>query len=217
MNHSEPNQTIRIVIADDHPIVRKGFVNVIESSPGLLIVGEAADGTEAVQLVHEKDPDILVMDVSMPYLNGIEALDYLKDDRVRVIILTMYEDEAFFREAMNAGVWGYLLKDCAVEDLVKCIRSVAAGKRYVSPVLTDLLVGQKDTKNVQLGIDLTAGEWRVLRLIAENMTSREIADDLCLSLRTVQNHRANICRKLNIRGYNKLLEFALQHKRELMD
>lgn len=209
--------SIRIVIADDHPIVRRGFVNIIADSPDIDVVGEAGDGALAVELIHQLKPDIAVLDVAMPHLNGIEALRYLSDDPVRVIMLTMYEDEAFFREALDAGVWGYLLKECAVDELVKCIHAVAKGHRFVSPALTDLLVGQGPKHRDKSFSDLTPGEMRVLRLIAENFTSREIADELNLSLRTVQNHRANICRRLGIRGYNKLLEYALSHRSQLSE
>lgn len=138
---------IRIVIADDHPIVRRGFVNVIADNSDMVVVGEASDGAQAVELIHELKPEIAVLDVSMPHFNGIEALRHLQGDNVRVIMLTMYDDDAFFKEAMNQGAWGYLLKECAVDELVRCIRQVVKGKRFVSPSLTDLLVrnGRKAT------------------------------------------------------------------------
>ena len=216
-----PSQ-IRIVIADDHPIVRKGLRQVIEGDPQLKVVAEADDGEAALQRIQELQPDVAVLDVNMPKLDGFGVARAVHEQHlpVEIVFLTMHKDEDIFNAAMDAGVKGYVLKDCAVTDIIGSIHAVLVGQNFISPQLSTLLlqrgrraaslVEQKPALN-----QLTPTERRILKLIAEDKTSREIAEELFISVRTVENHRANICSKLELHGAHALLKFALQHKSEL--
>lgn len=211
-----------IVLADDHPLFRQGLLRTVEHDPLVSVVGEAGNGTEALRLVLDMKPDIAVLDISMPGMEGLDVVKAaMKDDScmTEFIILTMFTEEAYFTEAMDIGVKGYLLKDSAPADILACIKSVADGMPYVSPLVSHYLV-RRTTKlarrNPKPSLDdLTQQERRVLKLLSQNKTSREIADDLSISVRTVQHHRNNICTKLNLEGYNRLLQFALEHKHQL--
>ncbi|HMV99779.1 MAG TPA: response regulator transcription factor [Acidobacteriota bacterium] len=213
---------IRIVIADDHPVFRRGLQMVITSDPMLKVVGEASGGTEAVSLIQTLHPDVAVLDIDMPDKNGFDVVRRVQTlpSVPKIVFLTMHQDEALFNGAFDLGVQGYLLKDSAVTDIIKSIKAVAAGEHFISSSLSTFLVN-RSRRSVSLLErkptieDLTPTERRVLRLIAENKTSKEIADLLCISLRTVENHRAHICQKLDLRGAHALLKFALTHKQEL--
>jgi DNA-binding NarL/FixJ family response regulator len=211
--------TLKILIADDHPIFRQGLSKIVEPDVSFEIVAEAGDGAEALALIQKFQPRIAVLDISMPSMSGLEIVRTLrqKNPPTDFIVLTMFKEEEYFNEAMDLGVMGYILKESAVSDLLGCLHAVAAGKHYVSPLISDYLINrnmrlQKLAKEKPGLSDLTAMERRVLQLIAENKTSREIATQLHISFRTVQNHRTNICAKLGLKGYNKLLQFALEHK-----
>ena len=214
-------QKINIVIADDHPIVRQGFIRVIEMDPSFKIVAQAGDGEEAVALIREHQPHVAVLDVSMPGKTGLEIVKTLREEQpdMQFVILTMYKDREYFDEAMEQGVKGYVLKENAVNDLLECLKAVHQGRHYISPTLSGYLLdngGDSGRKKDKSQLDeLTASEKRVLRLIGENQTSKEIADALFISYRTVQNHRFNICQKLGLKGHNKLLQFAIEHKAEI--
>ncbi|HNB72284.1 MAG TPA: response regulator transcription factor [Acidobacteriota bacterium] len=213
---------IRIVIADDHPVFRRGLQMVITSDPMLKVVGEASGGTEAVSIIETLHPDVAVLDIDMPDKNGFDVVRRVQTlpSVPKIVFLTMHQDEALFNGAFDLGVQGYLLKDSAVTDIIKSIKAVAAGEHFISSSLSTFLVN-RSRRSVSLLErkptieDLTPTERRVLRLIAENKTSKEIADLLCISLRTVENHRAHICQKLDLRGAHALLKFALTHKQEL--
>lgn len=213
---------IRIVIADDHPVFRRGLQMVITSDPMLKVVGEASGGTEAVSLIQTLHPDVAVLDIDMPDKNGFDVVRSVQilPSVPKIVFLTMHQDEALFNGAFDLGAQGYLLKDSAVTDIIKSIKAVAAGEHFISSSLSTFLVN-RSRRSVSLLErkptieDLTPTERRVLRLIAENKTSKEIADLLCISLRTVENHRAHICQKLDLRGAHALLKFALTHKQEL--
>ena len=209
-----------IVLADDHPIVRQGFARIIERDGSFSVVAEAGEGREALRLIHELKPDIAVLDIAMPGRNGLEIAHDLRHDRVsacRIVLLTMYRDREYFEEAMSLGIKGYILKDSAVADLLVCLRTIRAGGHYISPTLSGYLIHPGEPgppAPLKILLDrLTPSEMAVLRLIAENKTSKETADALFVSYRTVQNHRFNMCRKLELKGHNKLLHFALKHKR----
>lgn len=213
---------MKILVADDHPIFRKGLVDIINTSENFQCEAEAGDGKTALQLLRDTTPDIAVLDISMPEMNGLEIVQQAHQEEINTlfVILTMYKEEEYFNEAMDLGVQGYLIKDNAVTDLLNCLQTVAKGQYYVSPFLSDYLVRRSQRQaslNAQTPsiAQLTATERQVLRLIAENKTSKEIADKMSVSHRTVQNHRNNICQKLGFKGHNKLLYFALQNKDSL--
>jgi DNA-binding NarL/FixJ family response regulator len=215
------NSEIQIVIADDHPIFRKGLRGMIESEADLKVVGEAGDGEIALSLISEHDPDIVILDVDMPGKDGFEAAGAIirKNTAVGVIFLTMHNTESLFNAALDLGVKGYVLKDSALPEITDCIRAVAAGKNYISPPLSTYLInrsGRADAlKRRTPGIyDLTPAERNILKLIAAEHTSREIADKLFISIRTVDRHRANISFKLDLRGTNALVKFAISHRSE---
>ncbi|MDZ7289997.1 MAG: response regulator transcription factor [candidate division KSB1 bacterium] len=210
---------MRILIADDHPVFRKGLAKVLEGEVATELVAETGDGAEALRLIEKHRPDIAVVDISMPNMSGLEIVKAAREKNlpVKFIILTMYKEEEYFNQAMDLGVKGYILKESAVTDLLDCLKLVAQGKYYVSPIISEYLINRTARQDAILHDkpslrDLTPMERRILKLIAENKTSREIAAQLFISYRTVQNHRTNICAKLGLKGYNKLLQFALEHK-----
>jgi DNA-binding NarL/FixJ family response regulator len=210
---------IKIIIADDHPIFRKGLLLAIGSEHSIEIVGEAGDGLQALYLVEKLRPDVIVLDIEMPGLNGLQVAGEIIRRQLpsHIIFLTMYKEEDMFNEAMNLGVKGYVLKESAVNDITDAIKTVADGQNYTSPSISEFLVSRGDygssllKKKPQLD-NLTPMERKVLRLIAVNKTSKEIGDELHISHRTVENHRANICNKLEIHGSHSLLKFAIEYK-----
>lgn len=213
---------IQIVIADDHPVFRRGLSLIIGSDKRLNIVAEAADGAQAIELINKMEPDVAVLDVNMPDMTGFDVARELKKFNLatEIIFLTMHKDEGMFNTAMDLGAKGYLLKESAIEDIVAGIKTVAAGENFISAPLTTFLFNrsrrnasfakEKPTIN-----DLTSTERRILKLIAEEKTSREIADFLYISIRTVERHRQNICNKLEIHGSNALIKFAISNKEHL--
>lgn len=213
---------IRLLIADDHPLLRAGLRQVIETDTRLQIVAEAADGANALERLMETQPDVAVLDIEMPQLTGFALLREMRAKRLStaVVFLTMYRDEEMFNEALDLGALGYVLKDSATTDIVGAIRAAAAGQPYISPAISGFLFNRA-TRTKTLAQqhpslnDLTPTERRVLKLIAENNTSKEIAAELFISYRTVENHRANICQKLNLKGSHSLLKFAFDHKSEI--
>jgi DNA-binding NarL/FixJ family response regulator len=222
MKKQIPQTKLQVVIADDHPIFRKGLILAIGSDSKIEIVGEAGDGQQALNLVEEKKPDIIVLDIEMPVLNGLQTAKEIINRQlpVDIIFLTMYKEEDMFNEAMDLGVKGYVLKENAVSDIVNCIKTVAAGRYFLSSTISEFLVSRSDRarsllkKKPQLE-NLTTTERIVLCLISENKTSKEIGEDLSISYRTVENHRSNICNKLEIHGSHSLLKFAIENKSSL--
>ena len=173
----------RIIVADDHPIFRHGLTRLVESTDGFELAGEAGDGRQALQMIEEKAPEIAVVDISMPVMDGLQVVEAAREKKLSCsfVVLTMFRDEAYFTRAMDLGVLGYLLKDSAVEELVRCLREVAEGKYFVSAGVSDLLV-HRASRQATLRAErpslaaLTSTERRVLRLLSESRTSREIAD-----------------------------------------
>ncbi|HEX8249423.1 MAG TPA: response regulator transcription factor [Pyrinomonadaceae bacterium] len=212
---------IKILIADDHPIFRGGLKSVIEKERGLRVVAEAETGAAALELIKEYQPDVAVLDLDMPEMDGFAVARELQILRlpVSVVILTMHKDELHFNRAIDLNVRGFVIKDGAAAEVVGCIKSVAAGKEYFSPVLSSFLLSRARRVSSfagQAGVnDLTPTERRVLSLLAELKTSKDIAATLGVSPRTVENHRAHICSKLNLQGSHALTKFAIQHKQEL--
>lgn len=214
---------ITVLLADDHPVFRRGLSLMLASDKQLQIVAEAANGTEALARVQELQPDIAILDVNMPGQTGFDVARELQssDLATRLIFLTMHRDEAIFNTALDLGAHGYLLKESAIEEIIACVKAVAAGERFISPQLSTFLFNRASRANALVQQkatlqDLTPSERRVLKLIAEQHTSREIADRLCISIRTVERHRENICTKLELRGSNALLKFALEHRAQLL-
>ena len=217
-----PLRPITLLIADDHPLLRAGLRQVIATDPGLQIIAEAADGATALQLLAEHQPDVAVLDIEMPNLTGFALLRELRAQHIAtaVVFLTMYHEEEMFNEALDLGALGYVLKDSATTDITGAIRAAASGQPYISPAISAYLFNRATRKTALVqqlpGLnDLTPTERRVLKLIAENLTSKEIAAELFISYRTVENHRANICQKLQLKGSHSLLKFAFDHKSEL--
>lgn len=212
---------IRILVADDHPIVRKGLRFSIEEDPGLKVVGEAADGQAALDLIRKLRPQIAVLDIDMPKLDGLAVAREMARQKLdtKIIFLTFHADEDLFRSAMELGSRGYILKDSASQEIVAGVRAVASGRPYISSAITEKLLHPRKPPMAQDGItaNLTPTERRIMRLIADGKTSKEIGAELSIHYRTIENHRTNICRKLNLEGEgaNALLRFALQHKSSL--
>ncbi|MCK9409545.1 MAG: response regulator transcription factor [Bacteroidetes bacterium] len=209
-------KTNSIFVADDHPAFSEGLSAIIKSDSRWKICGAASNGEDALTQIRALKPMIAVLDVSMPKVSGLEIARTVKHEKLRtkIIILTMFDDGAYLHEALDAGVLGYLLKDSIATEILKCIEHVSKGKKFISPSLTDLLLQTTSEPESPMDLfkELTPTEKKILLLLAQNKTSAQIAKALFISTRTVQNHRVNIAAKLNLSGYNKLLEFALQNK-----
>ena len=208
---------IRIVLADDHTIMRSGLRAVLDRYPDMQVVGEAADGREAIQAVEDQRPDVIVMDVAMPNLNGIEAARQIsaKHASVSIVVLSMHSDEGYVLRALKAGARGYLLKDSAEGDLITAIRAVSQGKAFFSPAISRMLVDDYMRQLQQRGVEdsyelLTTREREILQLLAEGRSNKDIARMLDLSLYTVETHRSNIMEKLNLHGIPELMLYAMR-------
>ncbi|MBX7219425.1 MAG: response regulator transcription factor [Blastocatellia bacterium] len=215
-------QPIRILLADDHPIVRQGLRQIIETDPAFLVVAEVGDGQAALEQILLLQPDVCIVDVEMPVKDGFELAQTLQRERleVKLIFLTMYKDAQFFNAALDLQAKGYVVKEVAITEIKDCIKTVAAGGTYISPSVSNLLLDRiakigQPVKPEPAAELLTSTERKVLLLIAEYKTSRQIADILCLSIRTVENHRAHIATKLNLKGNHAILQYALAHLDEL--
>jgi DNA-binding NarL/FixJ family response regulator len=211
---------IRILLADDHPVVRKGLRMAIAEDTGLTVVAEAADGEAALALIQELLPQIAVLDIDMPKLDGFGVAREIAARQLPVatIFLTMHTGEDPFRAAMDLGAKGYILKDSAMLEIVTGIRTVAAGRPYLSSTLSARLLQRQvaaDVRENTLWNGLTAMERRIVQLIAADKSSKEIGAELSIHYRTIENHRTNICRKLGLEGANALLRFALQNRHHL--
>lgn len=208
-----PDRVIKILLADDHTIVRQGLKLIISAHPDLEVVGEAANGREAVSMAEKLRPDMVLMDVAMPELNGIEATRRLigANARIKVLVLSMHKEAVYVREILKAGARGYILKDAIDTELLNAIRSVANGDGYISPAVSGALLNDY-RKDVTDPVDLLSGREReVLQLIAEGKTNKEIATRLNLSVYTVDSHRGKIMEKLNLHSTGELVRFALKH------
>ena len=206
-----------MLLADDHGIVRRGLRSLLETEPGLTVVAEAADGLEALKLTEEHKPDLLIVDVAMPKLNGIEvAARAQKLDRPpKTIILSMHTDESYIIRALGAGARAYLLKDATDEDLLPAVRAVGSGKPYFSPSVTAVLVEDYVRRLQAKGLNdtyhlLTDREKEVLQLLAEGRSNKEVASELDLSLSTVETHRANLMQKLNLHNTAEVVLYAVR-------
>lgn len=215
------NTKITVLIADDHPIFRKGLREILEAEPDLQLVGEAEDGARALSMLRALGPQVAVLDVDMPQLDGISVARAVQQENLptALVLLTMHRHEQYFNAALDLGVRGYVLKDSAASDIVAAIRAVSTGQRFVTPLLTDYLLNRYQAQAAaqqQTGLPaLTEAERRILKLIAQYKSSQEIADELFISVRTVDAHRANIAGKLDLKGARALLRFALEHQGQL--
>jgi two-component system, NarL family, response regulator NreC len=208
--------TIKIVLADDHGVLRAGLRSLLNAEPDLEVVGEAADGQEALRQVQKLRPDVVLLDINMPGLSGIEVTETLKKTQpeIAVLILTVHEDETLLQEAIRVGAAGYIIKRAAESELINAIQAVARGDLYVHPAMTRGLLrelaGPPAPAAAALKL-LTRREIEVLRLIAQGYTNRQIAETLCLSVRTVESHRANVMGKLGLTTRVELVHYAMEH------
>ena len=208
---------IRVLLADDHKLIRAGLVLVVQQQPDFSVIGEADDGRQAVQMVESLKPDVVVMDIGMPNLNGIEAARQITAGRpeTAVVILSMHADEGYVLRALKAGARAYLLKDSATADLVQAIRAVAEGKSFFSPAVSKVLLQDYMRKLRRTGAEdsydlLSPREREVLQLVAEGKSNKEVANLLSLSTYTVETHRAKIMQKLNLKGVPELILYAVR-------
>jgi DNA-binding NarL/FixJ family response regulator len=208
---------IRVLLADDHTLIRAGLRMVLTSQPDLHVIGEANDGREAVAMADKLKPDVVVMDIGMPSLNGIEACRQIHNalPKTEVVMLSMHSDEGYVLRALKAGARGYLLKDSAEADLANAIRAVVAGKSFFSPAVGKVLLEDYMRKLERTGAEdsfdlLSPREREVLQLVAEGKSSKEVANLLGLSIYTVETHRANVMQKLNLRNIPELILYAVR-------
>src|SRR5690349_24919947 len=209
--------TIRILLADDHTVIRRGLCLLLESHPGFKVIAEAADGREAVALAEAHSPDVVVMDVAMPTLNGIEAARQItaRLPQTAVVFLSMHTDESYVLKALKAGARAYLLKDSAEHDLIHAVRSVTEGKSFFSPAISKMMVEDYMRELQERQVEdtyelLTNREREVLQLLAEGRSNKEAAAILNLSLYTVETHRGNILQKLNLHSGAELILYAIR-------
>lgn len=208
---------MRILLADDHGIVRRGLKSLLESQPGLSVIGEAADGLEALRLCSELSPDLLIIDISMPLMNGIEVASRAQklEAAPGVIILSMHADESYIMRALAAGARGYLVKDATDEDLIPAVRAVAAGKPFFSPTVAAVLMEDYVRQLRARGLSdsyelLTDREREILQLLAEGRSNKEVAALLDVGLSTVETHRANLMQKLNLHNTAEIVLYAVR-------
>jgi len=207
---------LRIVLADDHTILREGLRSLLTADPDFEIVGEAQDGREAVRCVEKLEPDLLLMDLSMPRMSGMDAIREIKKryPETRIVALTVHKTEEYLLTTLQAGADGYVLKDATHEELVMAIKNVRGGKSYLSPgvsgkIIEGYLEGKGNSRSVSSWETLSQREREVLKLIAEGYKNKEIAEDLCISLKTVEKHRANLMKKLDLHNAAALTVYAV--------
>ena len=217
MPGTPPPQPCRILIAEDHTILREGLKALLGGQPGHQVVGEAVDGMEAIRMANDLQPDLVLLDLSMPRTNGLEALQEIKraNPQVRVLILTVQKAEDYVHAALRAGADGYVLKDSSSTDLFQAIRSVLAGERYLSPAvataLVNLYLGGRDQAAIRSPFDiLSSREREVLKLLAEGYRTRDIGEHLCISPKTVEKHRASLMEKLKLHTLPALTTYAIE-------
>lgn len=217
MSTSNSNE-ITLIIADDHPIVRQGLRQAIASETDIKVLAEAGNGRVALDLIKQHGPQVAIMDIDMPIMNGFSLAEEIANQKlgVKIIFLTFHGEEDYLNRALELGANGFLLKDSVVGEIVACLRAVVSGQSYVSPTLTNYLLNRgrrlADTTGLEL---LSPAEREVLKLLAEYKTSKDIAAELHISAHTVNTHRSNIVLKLNLRGTHALMKFALDNKLRL--
>jgi len=209
---------IRILLVDDHTILREGIRSLLEQQPDFEVVAEADNGRQAVELVSQFKPDVVLMDIAMPLLNGIHATEQIRRETrcTNILILSQHESEEYIRRALAAGASGFLLKDIDSDELVNAIRAVHKGESILSPAVTRLVIEDYlrwgDIRPNETSNGLTPRESEVLQLIAEGNTNKQIAEILCISIKTVQAHRGNLMNKLDLHDKSELIKYAIQKK-----
>ena len=210
-------ENLRIVLAEDHTILREGLRALLSADPDFEIIGEAQNGREAVRCVEKLEPDLLLMDLSMPRMSGMDAIREIKRryPEVKIIALTVHKTEEYLLTTLKAGADGYVLKDATHEELVMAIKNVMRGKSYLSPgvsekIIVGYLEGRESNRTASTWETLSQREREVLKLIAEGFKNKEIAEDLCISLKTVEKHRANLMKKLDLHNAATLTVYAVQ-------
>ena len=209
---------IEVLIADDHPVVRQGLRQAIENSPGMTVVAEACNGQESLLYIRRLRPHVAVLDIDMPLLDGFSVMQALRDEmlEIKVIFLSVHCEESFLNKALKVGAQGYLSKECPLAEVIVAINTVVSGRDYISPLMTYHLINGRRLPEQGMGLaSLTPAERKVLKLIAEYKTTKEISIALFISTRTVETHRANICHKLALRGSHALMKFAVAHQANL--
>lgn len=209
---------IEVLIADDHPVVRQGLRQAIENAPGMKVVAEAGDGQEALFYLRRLRPQVAVLDIDMPLMDGFSVVQALREEalEVKVLFLTVHCEESFLNKALKVGAQGYVSKESPLAEVVVAISTVVSGRDYISPLMTRHIINGRRLPVQGMGLtSLTPAERKVLKLIAEYKTTREISADLSISTRTVETHRANICYKLALRGSHALMKFAVAHQADL--
>ena len=208
---------IKVLLADDHTIVRKGIRSLLDDEPNIEVVGEAEDGHETLEKVDSRNPDIVLMDSTMPVLNGLEATRQIKKrfPSVKVLVLTMHTNEAYIFQFLQAGASGYLVKQTAPQELLMAIQAVHRGESFLSPVISQTVIKEYIRHVKETGVEdnyekLTDREREILQLITEGFSNREIADKLVISLKTVNVHRTNLMNKLNIHSVTELTKYAIR-------
>lgn len=207
------NKKIRVLLADDHTVVRRGFAMILSQQPDMEVIGQAQNGRDAVELTIQLQPDVVVMDVTMPELNGIEGTRRINEKcpRTRVLALSMHRDAVYVREILRAGARGYLIKDADDDAFVEAVRAVYRGDGYLSPAIADAVLNDY-RKHVSNPVDLlTSREREVLQMIAEGKTNKEIANILNLSVYTIEAHRGRIMEKLNLHNTGDIVRFAIRN------
>jgi DNA-binding NarL/FixJ family response regulator len=210
-------QKVRIVIAEDHTILREGLRSLLSADPNFEIVGEAEDGREAIRCVEKLKPDLILTDLSMPRMNGMEAIKEIRriSPVTKILVLTVHKAEEYILSTFRAGANGYLLKDSTHAELVMAVKKVLSGKQYIGPEISEKVIegyleGKKTLKSRTSWETLTQREREILKLIAEGYKNKEIADDLCISVKTVEKHRANLMEKLDLHSIQALTAFAIE-------
>jgi len=213
---------IKIFIADDHPIFRGGLRQLIETAPQMEVIGEAKDGAEAIERMLQTTADIALLDIDMPKADGFQVLTTLREKglTLQVVFLTMHKDEQFLNAALDLGVKGFLVKDSAAEEVIDCINAVVSGEEFISPQLTSLLLkrlrcAQEHHAQTSMLDQLIPTERKILKLIAQFKTNKEIATELFIGVRTVEQHRLNMTEKFNLKGRHALAKLAAENKEEL--
>ncbi len=204
---------IRVFIADDHAVVRRGIKDILEDAPDIVLEGEAASGREALTWLRSHRADVILLDIALPDISGMEVLRQLTEGNhpARVIVLSMYPEEQYARRAVQAGAWGYLTKDSAPEELVTAIREVAEGRRYITPSVAEQLIAALTSEDVAPHERLSNREMEVLRLLASGKTVSQVAEALYLSPKTVSTYRQRILAKLGLKTTAELIRYAIEH------
>ena len=208
---------IKIIIADDHPVFIQGLLSVLSEEESIEVIGQASDGKMALNLIKKFNPDVAVLDIQMPEPDGFQVAEICMREKflTKIIFLTMFREESLVRKVFEVGVMGYVLKENAISELIQSIKAVHAGDTYISPQISSILLKVKDKSGEKNKEILTSSEKRILSMMGEGKSSREISEALFVSYKTIENHRGNICKKLGISGHFALVIYAIINKDKL--